>query len=77
MRTIQDLTAAFGEPDIKQASGTVLTLPERDGNPETTQSYPLMIYTKLSETANVHVTVYPTDRVAISFQGKAVKEHAS
>lgn len=70
MRTIQDVTAAFGEPDIRQPIGMVVITPERDGKPETTQSYPVMIYTKLSEIADVHVTVYPTDRVGISFAGR-------
>jgi hypothetical protein len=36
----------------------------------------MMIYTKLSEFADVHITIYPTDRVGISFQGKAVKKNA-
>ena len=76
MRTVQAVTAAFGEPDIHHKVGWVSTTPERDGKPETTRSYPVMIYTKLSETAEVHVTVYPTDRVAIRFQGKGVKKDA-
>jgi hypothetical protein len=54
----------------------VITKPEREGKPETTQSYPVMIYQKLSDVADVHVTIYPTDRVGISFQGKAVKKNA-
>ena len=32
-----------------------------------------MIYTKLSDVADVHVLIYPNDRVAISFQGKEIK----
>ncbi len=76
-RTLQDVTAAFGEPEIRQPVGMVVTMPERDGSPETTKSYPVLIYTKLSDIANVHVTVYPTDKVAISFQGKAVKEETA
>jgi hypothetical protein len=74
MRTIQDVTAAFGEPDIKHDVGMMQTMPERDGKPETTRSFPVMIYTKLSETADVHVAIYPTDKVGISFQGKAVEK---
>jgi hypothetical protein len=62
MRTLQDVTTAFGEADIKQPVGMVITKPEREGKPETTQSYP--------------VTIYPTDRVGVSFQGKAVKKNA-
>jgi hypothetical protein len=73
MRTVEDVGQAFGEPDIRQPVGMVITNPERDGKPETTQSYPVLIYTKLSDVADVHVTVYPTDRVGISFQGKAKK----
>jgi hypothetical protein len=54
----------------------VITKPERDGTPETTQSYQVMIYQKLSDIADVHVIIYPADRVGISFQGKAVKKNA-
>jgi hypothetical protein len=77
MRTLQDVVSSFGEPDIRHPIGMMQTIPERDGNPETTQSYPVLIYTKLSETADIHVTIYPTDRVAIAFQGKAVKEDST
>ena len=77
MRTVQQVIEAFGEPDIRQAIGVTTTTPERDGKPETTVSYPTMTYTKLSDVADVYVTVYPTDRVGISFNGKAVKKSAS
>src|SRR6266404_3180962 len=36
MRTVQDVTRAFGEPDIRQPVGMVITHPEREGKPETT-----------------------------------------
>jgi hypothetical protein len=77
LRTIQDVMGTFGEPDIRQPVGTTITTPERDGKPETTQSYPVMIYTKLSNTADVHVTVYPMDKVAFAFQGKEVRDKVS
>ena len=76
MRTVQEVTRAFGEPDIGQPVGMVRTKPEKDGKPETTQSYPVMIYEKLSDTADIHVIIYPTDKVGISFQGKALKKNA-
>jgi len=76
LRTVEDVTRAFGEPDYRQPVGIVVTQPERGGKPETTQSYPTLIFTKLSDTANVHVTIYPNERVAISFQGKAKKDPA-
>ena len=74
LRTIQDVTTALGEPDIRQPVGVVTTTPERDGKPEVTRSCPVLIYTKLSDVADIHVTVYPTDRVAITFQGKGIKK---
>jgi hypothetical protein len=73
MRTVQDVSRAFGRPDIRQPVGLVIGEPERDGKPETTQSYPVMIYTKLSKIADVRVTIYPTDKVGISFLGKSKK----
>jgi hypothetical protein len=76
IHTLQDVTTMLGEADIKQLVGMVITKPEREGKPETTQSYPVMIYTKLSDIADIHVMIYPTDRVGISFQGKAVKKNA-
>jgi hypothetical protein len=44
MRTVQEVTGTFGEPDIHQPVGCVITTPERDGKPETTKSYPVMIH---------------------------------
>jgi hypothetical protein len=76
LHTVKDVTRAFGKPDIHQPVGMVITKPERDGKPETTQSYPVMIYTKLSKIADVHVTVCPMARVGIRFQGKG-KKHAA
>jgi hypothetical protein len=76
MRIVQDVIHAFGEPDIRQPVGLVVTKPEKDGNPEATQSYPVMVYTKLSKTADVRVTIYPMDRVGIGFMTKGKKHVA-
>jgi len=77
VRTVQEVIGAFGEPDIRHPVGWVSTTPERDGKPETTKSYPVMIYKKLSDIADVHITIYPTDRVGIRFQGKGVTNNAA
>jgi hypothetical protein len=73
MRTVGDVTRAFGEPNIRHSVGMVVSRPERDGKPETTQAYPELIFTQISDIADMHVTVYPTDRVGICFQGKPRK----
>jgi hypothetical protein len=69
LRTVQQVRAALGEPDIEGLRLTVAR-PETEGKPETTQSYPAMTYSKLSETAIINVQVYPDDKVGITFQGK-------
>ena len=74
MRTLEDVKTKFGEPDINQPFGMVTTQPEREGKPETTQSYPVMVYQKLSDTADVDVIIYPLDRIGIRFRTKAVKK---
>lgn len=73
-RTLDQVIAAFGQPDIDQPVGVIQTIPERDGKPEITNSSRVVIYTKLSETADVHVKVHPTNIVGFSFWSKQVKE---
>lgn len=73
LRTVDAVIAALGQPDIRHAVGLIAGTPERDGKPETTQGYPTMIYSRLSDTANIEVLVYPTDKVAITFVGKSIK----
>lgn len=74
LKALDEVIAAFGQPDIDQPVGFIKTIPEHDGKPETTESFRVLIYTKLSDTADVHVTVHPNDRVGISLQGKEVKK---
>src|SRR5215467_7303905 len=69
LRTVQEVAAALGEPDVQGLRLTV-TAPEKEGQPETTQTYPAMTYSKLSDTAIINVQVYPDDKVGITFQGK-------
>jgi hypothetical protein len=72
LRTVQDVIAAFGEPDTRRPIGMTVVTPEKEGAPETTLACPVMTYTRLSDVADVHVTVYPADKVGISFQGKPI-----
>jgi len=74
IRTIQELTTAFGEPAIKQEIGATITMPELGDQAETTRSYPVVIYTGKSKIADIHAMIYPTDRVQISFRGKSAKK---
>jgi hypothetical protein len=70
LRTVQEVVAAFGQPDVRRPVGMTIIRPEIEGVPETAQSFPAMTYSRLSETANVYVSVYPDDKVSVSFQPK-------
>ena len=72
LRTLDDVLRAFGQPDTDDAAGLVVSTPGWFGKPEKTQGYRVLAYTKLSDTADVHVTVYPTDKVGFTFQGKYI-----
>lgn len=72
LRTVSDVIKALGQPDMNRPVGMTIITPEKEGAPETAQNYPLMVYSGLSDSLNVHVTVYPNDKVGISFQGKPI-----
>jgi len=74
LHTTQDVIAALGEPDLRRPLGMMVLATGKQGAPQTVQSYPIMIYSKLSEAADVHVTVYPNDKVGITFQAKPMLE---
>jgi hypothetical protein len=77
LKTLDEVLAAFGPPDIDQPTGFVKVVPERDGKPETTESFRVLIYEKLSETADVRVAVHPADRIGITFLGKEKKKNVA
>ena len=72
LHTLDQVLASLGPPERDSAVGMTVVTPERGGKPETTQNFRTLVYTKLSDTAEIHITVYPMDRVAITFEGKYV-----
>jgi hypothetical protein len=70
LKTLEEVIAKFGSPEFDQVVGMTTTEPERDGQPETAHVYRELFYQKLSEVADVHVTVDPTGKVDLSFRGK-------
>ena len=74
MRTVRDVTGTFGKPDKRLPVGETSVQPEGGGRPEMTCSYPVMIYSKISELADVHVTIYPVDKVGFAFLSKPKKK---
>lgn len=74
IETVQDVISQWGEPDLRMSTGLSKITPERDDQPETAQSFPAMIYSNLSEVAEVRVVVFPMGRVEFLFSGKEKKE---
>jgi hypothetical protein len=76
-RSVREVIAAFGEPDVRRDAGWLSSAPERDGKPETVGVSPVMIYSKLSKVADVYVTIGPSDRVGVTLVPKVLKEDES
>lgn len=72
LHTLEQVLETLGQPDRDSPVGMTIVTPERGGNPETTQNFRTLVYKALSDTADVHITVYPMDRVALTFHGKYV-----
>lgn len=72
LNTVSDVIDALGQPDEDNPAGMRIETPEKDGKPGEVQFYRTLRYTNLSEAANVNVTVYSTERVAITFSGKYI-----
>jgi len=70
IRSLHEMIATLGEPDSREPLGRISITPERNGEPEVTTGYPCALYSRLSDAADVHVTIYPNERVGFSFQGK-------
>jgi hypothetical protein len=71
-KTVADVVGSLGQPDRDSARGIVVGAPERDGQAPKLTAHRVLVYSKLSEVADVHAEVYPEDRVAISLHGKHI-----
>jgi hypothetical protein len=70
--TVSALIERFGKPDSDSARGVVIEKPERDGQAPTAEARRVLVYSRLSEVADVRAEVYPDDRVGFSLQGKYI-----
>jgi hypothetical protein len=70
LKTVDLVLATFGKPDNDMRPGVRLTTPETDEHGETTESFRVLTYRNLSQTANVSVMVLPGGETRFSFQGK-------
>ena len=75
LKTLDEVISSLGKPDKDDAAGVMMELPETENTPPIDQSYRSLVYENLSDIANIHVTVYPNERVGISFVGKYIGDN--
>jgi hypothetical protein len=69
-KNADEVIAALGPPDADQPLGVVIEHHEPDGRPPRATAHRVLVCTRLSEAADVYVTVYPGDGVEFALQGK-------
>jgi hypothetical protein len=67
---LSEVTTVFGPADEEFPAGERIETSEEDGQPGKMIFYRSLTYKNLSETASIHVRVYPDERVGFSFRGK-------
>jgi hypothetical protein len=72
VKTVNDAIEKLGLPDVDSPDGVSVKKPETDGTAPSIRYYRTLTYRRLSETADVCLTVYPDDRVSVQFFGKPV-----
>jgi hypothetical protein len=72
IKTIDDALKKFGNPSSDFPTGGGVQKPEKDGEPPTTERFRTLVYSNLSEVADVRVTDYHKDRVHVTLVGKYI-----
>ena len=72
VRTIHDAIEALGPPDLDRPNGVGWRRREDEQTPPETERFRSIIYSQLSDVADIHLTVYPNGNVHASLQGKYV-----
>lgn len=72
IRTIEDAIKALGAPEVD--SHVEVTSPIKDMKPEVRKAFRSIVYSNLSETADIRITDYLEDKVRVQFEGKYTGE---
>ena len=72
VRTIDDAIEALGPPDLDRPDGVGWRHAEGEQTPPKSERFRSAIYSRLSDVADIHFTVYPNGSVHASLQGKYV-----
>lgn len=72
LTTIGEVISRLGPPDADFPAGTTTHAPATDTQPERIEMYRTLIYSSLSETAEVHVRERLSGRFSLTFIGKSI-----
>jgi hypothetical protein len=72
VHTIHDAIEALGSPDLDRPDGVGWRHPEGERTPPNSERFRRVTYSRLSDVADIHLTVYPNGNVHASLQGKYV-----
>jgi hypothetical protein len=74
IRTIEDAIRVFGVPDFDLPDGETVSSPQSETEPVHIESFRVIGYSGLSQTADVRITDYRRSRPGIVFIGKYIGE---
>jgi hypothetical protein len=69
LKSVTEVIQRHGPPEIDRINAVVSRTPERGAQPPVSSAYRYLVYSNLSDYADVHVVEYP-DRVGLSMMGK-------
>lgn len=72
IKSLDDAVRKLGPPDDDIPSCVTRRTPEKSGHPPTIQSYRSIVYSQLSDTAELHITDFREEGIAFSLQGKYI-----
>lgn len=70
--SLDDAVRVLGLPDRDEPRGATQRMPEQEGQPPAIDSFRVLIYSGLSETAEVSITDYRDRGLSVRLQGKFV-----
>lgn len=70
IKTMDDAIEKLGRPEIDNPHGCIIQSKQTEKCPTITQNYRSLMYSNLSDVANVILTDFHKERIHISYQGK-------
>lgn len=72
IRSLDDAVRMLGPPDRDEPHAITQRMPEKSGKPPAIESFRMLVYSELSETAEVWITDYRERGLSVRLQGKCI-----